>query len=138
MRQVKPTGEERNEATPLGEKFPRWCRLIHQRDFQIAFREGRRVSVSGFKIVVRDNGLGYPRLGLAVSRKVGNAIVRNKMKRRLREIFRRQRQRFPFPADIVVIPYRGSADLSFEQLQSTVLGAIESGCGRVFPRRDVK
>ena len=90
------------------------------------------MSVPGFKIVVRDNGMGHPRLGLAVSRKVGNAVVRNKMKRRLREIFRRHRDAFPYSADVVVVPFAGSADLTFEQLRKTVLEAIDRGCGRVF------
>ena len=119
-------------GTPSGERFPRWCRLIHRNEYHRAFREGRRISLPGIKIVVAPNELGRARLGLAVSRKVGNAVVRNRMKRRLREIFRRQRHLFPHPIDIVVVPYAGSARFSFEELKDKLLLGIRKGCDRLF------
>ena len=51
-----------------------------------------------------ENGLGYPRLGLSVSRKVGGAVVRNRWKRLLREAFRLRRHELPAGIDLVVIP----------------------------------
>ena len=52
---------------------------------------------------VRQNGFGVSRLGITASRKVGNAIRRNRWKRRIREIFRRNRELWPECVDIVVI-----------------------------------
>lgn len=54
------------------------------------------------------NELDYPRLGLVVSKKVGNAVARNRWKRALREAFRLQQHELPQSLDLVVLP-RGSA-----------------------------
>ena len=51
-------------------------------------RSGRRINYSSIRLVYRFNNLGFSRLGLAVSRKFGNAIQRNRFKRQLREVFR--------------------------------------------------
>lgn len=61
---------------------------------------------AGNKLLVlhwRENGLGHPRLGLVVSRKFGNAVARNRFKRRLRELFRRNKA-LCRSLDIVALP----------------------------------
>ena len=70
----------------------------------------------------------YCRLGLAVSRKVGNAVVRNKIKRRLREIFRKQLKDRPLQYDFVVVARSASAEAEFADLQMGIL--------KIFPRLD--
>ncbi len=73
-------------------------------DFQRAYR--RRHTASDHLIVVfgYPNGLAYARLGLSVSRKVGNAVVRNRWKRLLREAFRLSRKDLPVGIDLIVVP----------------------------------
>jgi len=71
------------------------------------------------------NELPYCRLGLAVSRKVGDAVVRNRIKRRLREIFRHQLTDRPLRYDFVVVARSASAEAEFSDLQ---LGVI-----KIFP-----
>ena len=74
------------------------------------------------------NELPYCRLGLAVSRKVGNAAVRNKIKRRLREIFRKQLKDRLLQYDFVVVARSASAEAEFREMQ-TGMSSIFSRLG---------
>ena len=67
--------------------------------------------------MVHEAGRDESRLGLAVSRKVGNAVVRNRLKRRLREIFRVERSLAPAHRDLILIPRPGCSDLDFQKLR---------------------
>lgn len=68
--------------------FAKSSRLLKPAEFQKVRREGGRLSTRRFNIYVLPNGLPHHRLGLSVSRRVGNAAVRNRVKRLLREYFR--------------------------------------------------
>ena len=59
-----------------------------------------------------------------VGRKVGSAVLRNGVKRRLREIFRQNRERVPASADIVMVALPGAAVLGYEEMQREILGCI--------------
>ena len=64
-------------------------RLLKQEEFRRTFAKGNRASCEAFKLVATLNKLGYPRLGLSISRKaVSRAIDRNRIKRIVRESFR--------------------------------------------------
>ena len=60
----------------------------------------------------RENGLGHQRIGITVSRKIGGAVVRNRIKRHVREWFRRHRIHLSPPQDVVVIARPDAAGLS--------------------------
>jgi ribonuclease P protein component len=74
-------------------------------EFRRVRNEGRRVHTASFVIQVaaRVDVATQARLGLTVSRKVGSAVRRNRIKRLLREAFRQQREAFPPEADLVFI-----------------------------------
>jgi ribonuclease P protein component len=65
-------------------------RLSRSRDFDAVYRHGRSVSTRFLTLYrfAREEEPGEPRLGLAVPRAVGNAVVRNRIKRQLREVWR--------------------------------------------------
>jgi ribonuclease P protein component len=86
------------------QRFLTQYRLRTTRDFQRVY--DRRCSASDALVLVfvERNALGYPRIGLSVSRKVGGAVLRNRWKRLLREAFRLARLQLPADIDIVVIP----------------------------------
>jgi ribonuclease P protein component len=71
----------------------------------------------------RENTLGYHRLGLTVSSKVGGAVVRNRIKRLFREIFRKFSVEIPRYFDFVVNAKRGCATAGYEELRKEFLCA---------------
>lgn len=87
-------------------------RLSRSRDFDAVYRQGRSVStrllvLHWFK---RDDVAGDPRLGLAVTKGVGNAVVRNKLKRQLREAWRARLESVPAENDYVLAAKPGLPD----------------------------
>ena len=90
-------------------------RLSRSRDFDAVYRQGRSVSTRFLVLywfaredeTVAEEG---PRLGLAVPRAVGNAVTRNRIKRRLREIFRARSSELPHDNDYVLVVRTGLAE----------------------------
>ena len=95
-----------------GLRFHRNDRLRKAKDFQRVNRTGRRRAGTHFVVVTAPgrNSRGR-RLGLAVSRRVGSAVRRNRVKRRVREWFRHDRVVLPTGTDLVVIARQGAAGL---------------------------
>jgi len=85
------------------ECFPRTRRLRSKLDFSAVFDAGIRQSRGPLTVLARPNDLPHPRLGLSLSRRVGNAVRRNRIKRLLREAFRLMQHDLPRGYDIVVI-----------------------------------
>jgi len=77
-------------------------RLHHRRQFEAVYSRGVRIAGRSFTLFILPNDCGRSRLGVTVSRKVGNAVVRNQARRRLREIFRRQRAALGPGSDVVI------------------------------------
>jgi ribonuclease P protein component len=71
-------------------KFRRAARLRSRDQFDRVQRGGRRVSTRLFTLVASPNALDRDRLGIIASRRLGGAVVRNRAKRRIREVFRRR------------------------------------------------
>jgi ribonuclease P protein component len=112
--------------------FDKQRRLLKASDFNRVFKQGRRVSVPEFTLACRvrpakDGKAFAPRLGLSVSRKVGGAVQRNLLKRRLREIFRLNQSELVSGAEMVVIPRKEASVLSFLELKSKFLSLWDRG-----------
>jgi len=82
--------------------FRRRHRLSGSLAFQRVYREGRRARRGPLLVVGAPNDAGVSRLGLSVPRRVGGAVLRNRVKRRLREAFRMMRSEMPPGYDLVV------------------------------------
>jgi ribonuclease P protein component len=93
------------------ERFPKTARLRKRPEFLRLSRTGRKVHAAHFVVIIKSNGLAAARLGVTVSGKVGNSVVRNRIKRRVREYFRR-RQEMLSGIDILIIARTSAADLS--------------------------
>jgi ribonuclease P protein component len=82
--------------------FPRRARILREREFRRVYRGGSRLAAFPLRFCALQRRDGPSRLGLAVSRKVGNAVARNRWKRAVREVFRHSAHRLRAPCDVVV------------------------------------
>lgn len=82
--------------------FPRAMRLSGASSFRAVYAGRVRRGAGPLMIYAKPNDLDHPRLGLAVSRRVGNAVRRNRIKRRLREAFRHLQRDLPRGYDVIV------------------------------------
>jgi ribonuclease P protein component len=109
--------------------FERSDRLLNSKDYRRVMRHGRRRASRDLVVITtkkrskvnKTDGLGGyihtgSRLGITASRKVGNAVVRNRFKRRIREWFRHRRSELREDLDLVVIARRSGSTLSLAEL----------------------
>src|SRR5437899_1123033 len=98
--------------------FPKAARLRKREEFLKVQQGGQSVQVSAACLLALalPNGTQEARLGLTVSTKVGNAVVRNRIRRHLREQFRTRIQELPKGIDVVLIARSSAAKASREQL----------------------
>jgi ribonuclease P protein component len=109
----------------MAAELRRAARLRDARDFSRVNRTGVRRAGPHFVAVVAASGptpVTGPRLGLAVSRRVGNAVARNRVKRRVREWFRRERVSLPPGTDWVVVARAGAAALDAREVARELSG----------------
>ena len=99
-------------------------RLRQRKDFDLAFRYGSRRHTKNFTIILRPNGLQFSRLGVTVSKKVGNAVKRNRVKRYLREYFRLHKHKLPPSHDVVIIAKRDAATLAYQDVREELAAVL--------------
>ena len=92
--------------------FPNSVRLRKRAEFLRLASAQQKTAVRGFLVVWRENNLQTARLGITASRKIGCAVVRNRVKRYLREYFRHNRLALP-AVDINIIARRESAQMTY-------------------------
>ncbi|NPA40224.1 MAG: ribonuclease P protein component [Thermodesulfobacteria bacterium] len=92
-------------------------RLRKAKEFERVFKEGKKIWVDKLVLIIyAPNDLGLRRLGIIVSKKVGKAVKRNKLKRWIREVFRRNKEWFPESSDIIIIPHPSLLEKSYHEL----------------------
>jgi ribonuclease P protein component len=101
--------------------FPRVCRLVHRAEYDAVYREGRRRSSGEFTVFLRPNGLELSRFGWSVKKGLGNAVGRNRIRRRLREILRLHRREIAPGWDIVIHPRSSVGTASFSVLTDELM-----------------
>lgn len=121
-------------TTPGEHRFPKSARILRPTDFTRVYE--RRCSAAAGPLVLyaapREDA-AESRVGLSVSRRIGNAVVRNRWKRRLREAFRAVRSRLPAGTDFVIVVRSGEPGEGGEAARRAE-AAIESLAARVTGR----
>jgi ribonuclease P protein component len=108
-----------------GTGFPRETRLVRSADFDTVYRTGKRRSSSHFTVFFRTNDLPETRFGFSIKKALGKAVVRNRIRRRIREIVRRYRQEIPAGWDIVLHPKGAMERVEFAALTSDLLRLLK-------------
>jgi len=110
--------------------FPKEKRLLNRADFVNLNRSGKRLYTKHFSLIIKQNRQGVTRLGVIVSKKTGNAVKRNRIKRLIREFFRLNQSHFPQGCDIVVVAKKDASYLDFQKLKEEI-GIISDNKFRV-------
>lgn len=100
-------------------------RLRKRRDFNYTYRKGKSLANSSLVLVYKKNRLEVTRFGFSISKKYGNAVQRNKIKRRLKEICRLRLDKIKTGYDLIFIARIGARDASFTKLESKVENLIK-------------
>lgn len=90
-------------------------------DFQLVYKTGKSFANKYLVMYVKENGLEYNRIGISVSKKVGNSVVRHRLKRLIKESYRLQEDMFNSSLDMVIIARTTAKDRTYEELSQAVL-----------------
>jgi len=93
-------------------------RLRKRREFNYTYRRGKSLANSCLVLVYRKNRLDVSRVGFSISKKYGNAVQRNKIKRRLREIYRKRLERIRTGYDLIFVVRIRARGAEFAQLEN--------------------
>lgn len=105
----------------------------------LAANKGQRVPMPGFVLLVRDRKDGDPalRLGITITKKVGGAVIRNRMKRRFREIARALLPELGISgADHVLIGRNGGIERDFDALKAEFVKALGKAARQTQPKQN--
>lgn len=113
----------------MSKRLERQVRLRVRPEFVAVQNHGRRVGTASMTVLARANKLGRDRMGIIASRKLGNAVTRNRAKRRVRALFRSLEPdavhaRGHSGIDLVIIPRRELLHTPFATLERELMGAL--------------
>lgn len=110
----------------MSASFSQRERLRRKSEFQRVYQGGKKIVSSSFILyALHEPEQGYRRLGITASRKIGNAVIRNRCKRLIRELFRQNKERFPEHADIVVVVTRAMVGKRYADLLEEACSVLQ-------------
>jgi ribonuclease P protein component len=122
---LAPNGSANVSGSARRNQFPRSVRLLRHADFERVYKLGKRHFAAFMTVFYlrRAEGVG-PRVGFTVSKVLGGAVVRNRMKRRLREAVRLHGA-IPAGVDVVINPKKSLLTTPFADLRNEIRRAFE-------------
>ena len=114
--------------------FPPTARLKTPAEFQAVYDHKRSVSDALLVIYAKENDLGRTRVGLSVSKKIGNAVARNRCKRLFREAFRLSQHDLPVGVDFIMIPRNVTREPTVAELSESLVKLLRDAARKITPR----
>lgn len=110
------------------EKMKKIQPLKKDNDFQEVFKKGKSIANRQFVIyVLKQEDQPYARVGLSVSKKLGNAVMRNRIKRCIREAIRHYENRFLIGIDCVIIARKPTSELNYWEIAKSLKHILGKG-----------
>lgn len=101
-------------------------RIRNKKEFLHLYKKGSRYRAKYFNLIYISSDLGFSRMAVVISKKVGNAVKRNKFKRQMRSLFRRNKDLLESSFDILIIAKKEIIEASWRMLQEDYFAAIRS------------
>jgi ribonuclease P protein component len=121
----KKKGQKKNRCL-MDETFRPHERLRKRKDFFHIYKKGSRFKGRYLILVYLSNELHFSRMAVVASKKIGNAVVRNRVKRRIRALYRTYKHLLPGSFDLIFITRREIRDASWKDIYGECLKALES------------
>ncbi|HEX5731897.1 MAG TPA: ribonuclease P protein component [Blastocatellia bacterium] len=109
----------------VSEKFPKADRLLKREGFRRVYEEGRKIQARYFIAFVLENQGDRTRLGITATRKMGKAVERNRARRLVREVFRKNRWLVPQGVDIVINVKRPLVEARLNDIEADFIAFLE-------------
>jgi ribonuclease P protein component len=106
-------------------------RIRKKKEFLVLYKKGYRYKSKYFNLIGLSNVLTYSRVGVVASRKVGNAVARNRAKRWMRELFRRNKDLLAHPVDLLIVATAAMKEATWPELRESYLQAV----GKIFEKK---
>lgn len=94
-------------------------------EFKKVYSNGKNYWNRNLTLYVKKNKLEESRVGFTITKKIGNAVVRNKIRRRMKEIYRLNLHLIKEGYDLVFIPKKNVIDISYKELESAMLHILK-------------
>jgi ribonuclease P protein component len=107
------------------QKFPKTDRILKRDIFRRVYEEGRKIQAMHFTAFVLQNTGGRSRIGITATRKMGNSVERNRARRLVRAVFRKNKWLVPQGVDIVINVKRSLAEVSYRDLEGDFITFLE-------------
>lgn len=110
----------------MGETLGPLERIRKKKDFFLLYKKGKRYRGRYFNFIYLSSASELSRMAVVVSKKTGNAVKRNKIKRRMRSLFRRNKDLLNKPLDIIIIAKKEICEATWPQIKQEYIVALKS------------